>query len=454
MNTEQNREEIVNLELGVLLPSPTNPRKDFDAEEGLRLRASIREIGVRQPLVVRARGAGFEVVSGERRWRESGELELGTVPCVIREMSDEEVVVWQVTENVMRDQLNPMEEAEGVEILRGMGHDSATISRELGMSVEWVQDRFDLGSLPEVAKSAVRGGRLSAAGAQVMRRVDEGDLERFAQEVLEFEDEVLSSDALEELVRERYDLPRENRARWKEYGEELKPEVFELPVVPCGDPELWSDYVRPFGEGHGKWKGSGERVGGLAAKVAEESVTWGMLAKAHGIVGVLVPAGGVKVDFKNVVCVVDRDLVEAAERGARLNKGAFTLGPRVARKVEPVEDEPEEEEKSDEVEKPEDDVVPVKSGGDVVLDEFAAWNPWKVEAEWEPETDHLLRVKCCELVLDAECVGWRDRRPKDVELGAWLVFWILRSCDFEDRRLRKLAGLFGALELWVEGGGE
>jgi len=86
-----------------------------------------------------------------------------------------------------------------------------------------------------------------------------------------------------------------------------------------------------------------------------------------------------------------------------------------------------------------------------VIDREAAWNPWVVDEEWEPETEHLLRAKVAELSLDELLPGWSVPRPVDVSVGAFTVFYVLAlHCD--SARVKKLAGLLGASELLNERG--
>lgn len=112
-------------------PSPFQPRKKFNEEHLLELVESIREHGVIQPLIVRNVDGNLELIAGERRWRACQKLELKEVPVIIREASDKDVVEMALIENLQREDLNPIEEAEAY----------ARLSREFGLKQEEIAKR-------------------------------------------------------------------------------------------------------------------------------------------------------------------------------------------------------------------------------------------------------------------------------------------------------------------------
>ena len=105
---------VVYININDIKPNENQPRKIFDEDKISELAASIVEHGIIQPLVVRKTGSGYEIVAGERRWRASRKAELKEVPCIIREFSDEENMLIAIIENMQREDLNPIEEAEGL----------------------------------------------------------------------------------------------------------------------------------------------------------------------------------------------------------------------------------------------------------------------------------------------------------------------------------------------------
>jgi hypothetical protein len=219
------------------------------------------------------------------------------------------------------------------------------------------------------------------------------------------------------------------------------------------DPGSWAEYVRPYGEGVGKWKLAKEEIGGLAARPEESRLTWGDLAKAHGVKRKLVPVGGVRGGEITAVELVDRSVVESAEKAAKAAGQAFTLG---ARRVKSGEDH-EAPKAAEPVESIETEAPKVFSGeGDLVTRE-SAWNPWCLsEAVWYDD-EYENRKALVKEVLDSETELWRENAAaacaesiEGVEEGDLVVWWVLHGLSPEDLRGRRLAVLLGAREFWME----
>ena len=140
-------ERVHQISLGSIVPSPLQPRKDFEREALQELIDSIRQHGIIQPLIVRQAGARFELIAGERRWRAAQELGFATVPAIVRTASDLQVLELSLIENLQRADLNPIEEAQGY----------ARLANEFGMRQEDI---------------AVKVGRSRAAVANALRLLD------------------------------------------------------------------------------------------------------------------------------------------------------------------------------------------------------------------------------------------------------------------------------------------
>ena len=158
--------EAVLVEIGNLFPSKTNPRKRFCDEAAENLARSIEVSGLLEPVVVRRSGEKFEIVAGERRFRALKSLGRERVPCVVREMSDLDVVRAQLSENIARSELSPVEEAGALADLRELGVLEKDLAAEVSKSEGWVQARLDLGKLPEVVRDAVDVGDLGLGSAR------------------------------------------------------------------------------------------------------------------------------------------------------------------------------------------------------------------------------------------------------------------------------------------------
>jgi ParB/RepB/Spo0J family partition protein len=165
-------------------PSPTNPRKSFDAAALKELAASVRVHGVLQPVLVRPAPKGgklktpFELVAGERRWRAAKEAGLAEIPALVRELTDVEVIDLQLVENLQRTDLHPIEEAEGYRQLTARGYDVARIAERVGRSVKYVYDRVKLLSLTKEAQKFFLDGKFSAGHAILLARLKPEDQKR------------------------------------------------------------------------------------------------------------------------------------------------------------------------------------------------------------------------------------------------------------------------------------
>ncbi len=160
----------VTLSIAEIEPNRGQPRKHFDEAALAQLADSIRENGVLQPLLVRPIPAGgYQLVAGERRWRAARMAGLVEVPVVVRELTDEQVMAAALIENLQREDLNPVEEAQGYRTL--MERFSLTqdeVARRMGKSRPAVANSLRLLALPENVLGMVRDGKLSQAHARTL----------------------------------------------------------------------------------------------------------------------------------------------------------------------------------------------------------------------------------------------------------------------------------------------
>ncbi|MDO9227135.1 MAG: ParB/RepB/Spo0J family partition protein [Pseudomonadota bacterium] len=158
-----------------LTPSPTNPRKTFPADKIAEMAESIRRHGILQPILVRpwpGDPGRFEIIAGERRWRAAQVADLALVPVLIRHLSDQEAVEFQVIENLHREDLHPLEEAEGYEtLMQRHGYSAEELAAKIGKSKAYVYARLKLTALCDAARVAFREGRLSASTALLVARI-------------------------------------------------------------------------------------------------------------------------------------------------------------------------------------------------------------------------------------------------------------------------------------------
>lgn len=173
--------EVRNIPLGMVRPSPMNPRKTFDEDAMRELAENIRHQGLLQPITVRPRDGGqhYEIVCGERRYRAVLMLRSGsprqcpTIAAIVRDMNDDEAFDAMITENLQRRDVDPMEEAYAFSQLMAKGGTAEEIALRFGKSTRFVQDRAKLTSLiPELA-GKVKSGDMAIAGAMIIAKFSE-----------------------------------------------------------------------------------------------------------------------------------------------------------------------------------------------------------------------------------------------------------------------------------------
>jgi ParB family transcriptional regulator, chromosome partitioning protein len=191
-------EAMRQIPVDAITPNPFQPRKTFDRTALDELKASIAEYGVLVPIIVRARGEGFELVAGERRWRACAALELATIPAIVRSSDDRETLEVAIIENLQRENLNPLEEAAGFQhLIDEYGFTQDDVARRLGKSRPAIANMLRLLSLADTIKTMLVDGRLSAGHARALLAAPEHDRLTLAQRAM---NEGLSVRALEQLA--------------------------------------------------------------------------------------------------------------------------------------------------------------------------------------------------------------------------------------------------------------
>ena len=187
------------LPVETIRPNPRQPRTVFDEDALAELVGSIREIGVLQPVVVRAVGDGYELIMGERRWRATQEAGLTTIPAIIRETEDSDLLRDALLENLHRSQLNPLEEAAAYQqLLDDFGCTHEELATRIHRSRPQISNTLRLLRLPPLVQRRVAAGVLSAGHARALLGLSDGAaIERLAQRIVA---EGLSVRAVEEIV--------------------------------------------------------------------------------------------------------------------------------------------------------------------------------------------------------------------------------------------------------------
>jgi ParB family transcriptional regulator, chromosome partitioning protein len=162
-------ERVQHLALDCIRPSPFQPRKEFSAEALQELADSIKAQGVIQPLIVRERNGSFELIAGERRWRAAQLLGLKEVPVIVREADDRTVLELALIENLQRENLNPVEEAQGYQqLVEHFELRQEDVAAKVGKSRALVANSLRLLKLDADVQNYLRNGQLSVGHAKVI----------------------------------------------------------------------------------------------------------------------------------------------------------------------------------------------------------------------------------------------------------------------------------------------
>jgi ParB family chromosome partitioning protein len=204
--------------------NPRNPRKLFSDTELSELADSIRERGVIQPIVVRARGADhYEIIAGERRWRASQRAGLHEIPVVVLDVSDAEALELAIIENVQRSDLNPLEEASGyLSLSNEYSHSQEDIAKIVGKSRSHIANTLRLLHLPEKVKAYINSGKLTAGHARML--VGQPNAEELADQIV---DQGLNVRQVEAMARDSGRAKAREGKRGGQSGKDANTEVLE-----------------------------------------------------------------------------------------------------------------------------------------------------------------------------------------------------------------------------------
>src|SRR2546423_483451 len=188
------------VELDSIVPGPMQPRTDFDEASLQGLADSIRAHGIVQPLLVRRRGNdGYELIAGERRWRAAKLAGLSRVPIIIKDVPDDSLLEIALIENIQREDLNPIEEAQAYKkLIENVGLTQEALASRVGRDRSYITNYLRLLRLPEDLQQLVKEGRLSTGHARTLLALSHIDLQRrVARQII---DGGLSVRATEHLV--------------------------------------------------------------------------------------------------------------------------------------------------------------------------------------------------------------------------------------------------------------
>ncbi len=174
MVEETPKEEVVEVKLSELRSNPYQPRRNFDEEKLKELSESIKEFGVLEPILIKKSIHGYEIIAGERRYRASQMAGLETIPAVIKDFSDENMMQIALLENIQREDLSAIEEAEAYsKLVRSLGISQEELARRMGKSRSHITNMIGLLKLPEEIKQDVVDGLISMGHARVLSKLED-----------------------------------------------------------------------------------------------------------------------------------------------------------------------------------------------------------------------------------------------------------------------------------------
>ncbi len=220
------RRGIANVAIEDVEPNESQPRRKFHDHTLSELADNIRQHGLMQPILVRKKGKTFEIIAGERRWRASQLAGLKTVDVIVKDLSDEDSFLWALVENIQREDLNPIEEAQAYRhIVDQRGLTQEQLSEIVGKDRSSVANALRLLKLPERVRKMVADGALSMGHARALLALDGPEaMTKMAQEVVK---RGLSVRQVEKLV-------RQERAK----GPPGKDPVDPYAAIPGGSPAV------------------------------------------------------------------------------------------------------------------------------------------------------------------------------------------------------------------------
>jgi len=234
--TETPKEEIVDIKIDELRSNPYQPRKVFDQEALQELSESIKQHGVFQPIIVKKSIHGYEIIAGERRVKASKMAGLDTVPAIVREFDDTEMMEIALLENLQREDLNPFEEATAyVKIMQAKDLTHEELAKVLGKSQSYVTNTIGLLRLPDNIRELVINGKLSMTHARILSKMSDTNTinllaDRIIKENLSVRDleEIAKGNGIGKLVKVKRQVKESDRGY--KYAEELLCEKLDSKV--------------------------------------------------------------------------------------------------------------------------------------------------------------------------------------------------------------------------------
>jgi ParB family chromosome partitioning protein len=229
---EEKKLNVEEIPLSDISPNPNQPRQSFNEQSFFEMVESVRKFGVIQPIVVQPKGLGYEIVAGERRWRAAKEAGLKSIPAVIKRLEGPESLEIALIENLHREDLNAIEEAQAYKtIIEKFNITQEELAKKIGKSRVAVTNTLRLLELPEDVKEAIVAGNLSAGHARALLGLkDEKKIKSLAERVIAEGLSVRETEKLARLISlEKKKKPSVQPKAFREMARELS-KILKTPV--------------------------------------------------------------------------------------------------------------------------------------------------------------------------------------------------------------------------------
>lgn len=171
---DKDQENIQDIKVEEIKANKNQPRKKFDEEKIQELANSIKEHGVLQPIIVRRKAGGYELVAGERRWRAAKKAGIEKIQAIVKDLSDADVMEIALIENLQREDLNPLEEAEAYKkLIEEFGMTQEELSKRVGKSRSQIANTVRLLNLDEEIKKLISDEKLTAGHARALLAIED-----------------------------------------------------------------------------------------------------------------------------------------------------------------------------------------------------------------------------------------------------------------------------------------
>lgn len=209
------------IDINDIKPNEKQPRKNFDEEKLEELATSIKEHGLIQPVILRHSEIGYEIVAGERRWRACRKAGIKEIPSIVKELTDEQNMLIAIIENMQREDLNPIEEAEGLnQMIESFGLTQEEVSKSIGKSRPYITNALRLLKLPEQIRNFLSEGKIATGHARAIAGIPDSKKQvEIAEYVIEKE---LSVREIEKLIKELGSDKKKNTQKKAEKTPDVK----------------------------------------------------------------------------------------------------------------------------------------------------------------------------------------------------------------------------------------